>query len=68
MNAWLKPRDFMRVVSKRAHAIDPNETLKVFKEEFATTRKLDASLLRDYRTVQALGDRADNSTSQILLI
>jgi len=47
---------------------DPAETYKVFRDEFAMPRKLDASLLRDYRTVQGLKDRADNSTGQILLI
>jgi hypothetical protein len=47
---------------------DPSDTYKVFKEEFAIYRKLDASLLRDYRSVQALRDRADNSTGQVLLI
>lgn len=47
---------------------DPTDTYKVFKEEFAVTRKLDTLLLRDYQTVHGLKDRADNSTGQILLI
>jgi uncharacterized protein (UPF0332 family) len=47
---------------------EPGETFKNFKEQFVIPRKLDASLLRDYRTVQGLKDRADNSTGQVLLI
>jgi uncharacterized protein (UPF0332 family) len=46
----------------------PDETLKAFKEHFVSVRKVDTSVLRDYRTVLALKDRADNSTYQIVLV
>lgn len=44
-----------------------DETFKAFKEHFVTMRKLDVSVLREFKNVWVLRDRADNSTYQIVL-